>query len=70
MALSGVVPEMMDWSARAADARKQARAWRMSALIDTIFHPGLANENSNKTEISHEYVHNIFDCCKSFMINH
>jgi hypothetical protein len=59
MALSGAGPDMTDWLA--ADVREQARAWRMSAVIDVRFHPGLVNENSNKTEFSHEFVRNIFD---------
>jgi hypothetical protein len=49
-----------------ADARKQAWAWRMCAVIDVRDHPGLLNENSNRTEIS-QHFHNIFDRCKSMM---
>ena len=49
------------------DVRIQARAWILDAIIDITLHPLLVNKNSDKTEISQEYIRKFFESCNSWI---
>ena len=49
------------------DVRIQARAWILDAIIDINLHPLLVNKNSDKTEISQEYIRKFFESCNSWI---
>jgi hypothetical protein len=45
----------------------RARAWMLDAVFDVYSHPELVN--TNRDEISHEYVKKMFESCESYLAN-
>ena len=43
----------------------RARAWMLDAVLDVDSHPQLVN--TNRDEISHEYVKKMFESCESYL---
>ena len=43
----------------------RARAWMLDAVLDVHSHPQLVN--TNRDEISHEYVRKMFESCESYL---
>jgi hypothetical protein len=43
----------------------RARAWMLDAVLDVYSHPQLVN--TNRDEISHEYVKKMFESCESYL---
>ena len=43
----------------------RARAWMLDAVLDIYSHPQLVN--TNRDEISHEYVKSMFESCESYL---